>query len=83
MRKLVNISILLLLVFGSEAFGISHQVELMFYLDSSDLSCEDDHLNKPRESCIPKLSRPAPDGVSILSDQGVLSSIFRPPKSIY
>jgi len=82
-RQLINISILLLLVFGSEALGFSHQGELLINPDSSDSSCEDDNLNRAMESCIPKLSRLAPNGASILPDQGVLSSIFRPPRSIF
>jgi len=82
-RQLINISILLLLVFGSEALGLSHQVEPLIYPDGSDSSCEDDNLNKAMESCIPKLSRLAPNGLSILPDQGVLRSIFRPPRSIF
>jgi len=82
-RQLINISILLLLVFGSEALGFSHQVELLIYPDGSDSSCEDDNLNKVMESPIPKLFRLAPNGLSILPDQGFLSSIFRPPRSIF
>ena len=72
MRQLINISILLLLVFGSEALGFSHQVELLIYPDSSDSNCEDDNLNKAMESCIPKVSRLAPNGAIILPNQEVL-----------
>jgi hypothetical protein len=83
MRQIINISILLLLVFGSEVLGFSHQVDLPIYPDSSDSSCEDDNLNKAMESCIPKLSRLTPNGASILPNQEVLISIFRPPRSIF
>jgi hypothetical protein len=82
-RRLIHISILLLLVFGSEALGFSHQVDPLLDPDGSSKACEDDNLNKALESWIPEFSCLAPNGASPLYDQGFLSSIFRPPRLIF
>jgi hypothetical protein len=85
LKRLVNISILLLLAFGSEALvASSPQAEVSIFPDCPFSNCDDHYLRKETETYIREgISRLALMGPSILSDQGFVTSIFRPPTSIH
>ena len=84
LRKLFNISVLLLLAFGSEAVLISFtDAEALVYSDCPVSNSDDHCLGVEMQVYLPEqISHPALTDASTLSDQGFVSSIFRPPASI-
>jgi hypothetical protein len=84
LRKLINISILLLLAFGSEAVLVSFaHAEALVYSDCPVSNSDDHCLGVEMQAYLPEqISHPVLTDTSTLSDQGFVSSIFRPPASI-
>ncbi len=80
----IFICILLLLAFGGESFGFTARAETPIHSDSSFSDYSEDYSLNEVEPYIPDLV-PSLDrvGARTLSDQGFLSSIFRPPRSIF
>jgi len=80
----IFISILLLLTFGGESVAFSAGTGSLIYSDSVPLDYDDDYLRNRMEPYVPvPVSNLSWIGVETLCDQGFVSSVFRPPASIF
>jgi len=80
----IFICILLLLAFGGESLAFTARAEAPIDSDCSFLDYSEDYFFSEVEPYIPVLVPSlARFGARTLSDQGFLSSIFRPPRSIF
>ena len=80
----IFISILLLLAFSGESLAFTAIAEAPIHSDCSFFDYDDDYLRNEVEPYIPVLvASLARVGARTFSDQGFLSSMFRPPRSIF
>jgi hypothetical protein len=80
----IFIAILLLLAFGVESLAFTPRVEAPIHSDCSFLDYSEDYLlNEVKPYISVLVSSLTRVGARTLSDQGFLSSIFRPPRPMF
>jgi hypothetical protein len=80
----IFISILLLVAIGSDSFAFTTRAEAPIHCDSSFLEYSEDYFFNEVEPYIPVLVPTlAWVDARTLPDQGFVSSMFRPPRSIF